>query len=251
MEPYVGYRAIEGALKRGLTGELVYSRNSRRIDDLLRYAAGRNISTRYTNSGELDDLCGGSEHRGIVFLPHSRSIDTGSASPRYSLTLSECIDACEDRPSTVVILDSVTDPHNLGAVLRSVDLFTVDFVVIPRHRTAHYGPVVAQSSAGAAEYVRLCEVPNISRAVEDLKRHGFWIYGADMDGTPVWEVKFDRRTAIVLGSEGGGLHRLVRENCDEIVAIPSRGHVDSFNVSVAAGILLYEVRRQHRREWAD
>lgn len=245
IEPYIGYRAIEGALKRGVPGELVYSRRSKRIDNLVRFATQRKIPTRSVSPGEMNDLCGVSEHRGIAFFLKSRSGERSAQSHPPSPTLSTCIADCEDRTAVAVILDSVTDPHNLGAVLRSVDLFSVDFVVIPRHRTAHYGPVVAQSSAGAAEFVQLCEVPNIVRAMEELKQQGFWIYGADMGGSPVWDMEFNRRSVVVLGSEGGGLHRLVRERCDDIIAIPSRGHVDSFNVSVAAGILLYEVRRQH------
>ena len=134
--------------------------------------------------------------------------------------------------------------HNLGALLRSADLFFVDAVIVPGKRSARDSEVVAKTSSGASAFVPLFEVTNLTRSLLALKEAGYWVYGADMEGKSAREVKFAENTVLVLGSEDKGLSRLVRETCDELVRIPTRGHVDSFNVSVAGGILLYEIRRQ-------
>ncbi len=142
----------------------------------------------------------------------------------------------------VLVLDGVEDPQNYGAILRSADQFRVDAVVSPQRRSAGLSPGAMAASSGAHAWVNRCTVPNLARALEDLKKAGFWVYGADMDGKPLPDIAFPPKTALVLGSEGKGLGRLVRESCDEIVSIPTQGHIDSLNVSVAAGILLYAVR---------
>jgi 23S rRNA (guanosine2251-2'-O)-methyltransferase len=120
----------------------------------------------------------------------------------------------------------------------------VDLVVSRNRRSAKHAPVISQTSAGAVSWITQAETPNLVRAAEDLKEAGFWIYGADMEGEPVYKKDLSGRTALVLGSEGGGISRLLRERCDNMVGIPSLGRIDSLNVSVAAGVLLYEVRRQ-------
>lgn len=146
--------------------------------------------------------------------------------------------------SCLLVLDGITDVQNLGAILRSADLFAVDGVLTPKRRSAHESIGVDRTSAGASAYVPLLEVPNIVRALSYLKEAGYWIYGADIRGTHVMEVDLNRKTVLVMGSEDRGLGRLVREACDFLVKVPMGGHVGSFNVSVATGILLYEIRRQ-------
>lgn len=146
--------------------------------------------------------------------------------------------------SCILALDGITDVQNLGAILRSADLFNVDGVLIPKRRSAHESIGVDRTSAGASAYVPLVEVSNLVRALSYLKEAGYWVYGADMKGSPATHVDFNRKTVLVMGSEDRGLGRLVREACDFLVKIPMAGHVQSFNVSVAAGILLYEIRRQ-------
>jgi 23S rRNA (guanosine2251-2'-O)-methyltransferase len=143
-----------------------------------------------------------------------------------------------------VILDEITDPHNYGAILRSCDQFAVDLVVTRTRRIAKYAEIVSKTSAGADAWVPVAETANLTRALGSLKEAGFWIYGADMAGDAVWSRDLRGRTAIVLGSEGTGVGRLLKEQCDALVGIPSRGRIDSLNVSVAAGVLLYEVNRQ-------
>ncbi len=141
--------------------------------------------------------------------------------------------------AVVVILDGVTDPHNVGAVLRSADQLGAAAVIVPERRAAGDTDTVHRVSAGAASYVPLVRVTNTAAAVGSLKRAGFWIYGADLDGLPLPQATFPEKVCIALGSEGKGLRPGLRKACDQILTIPSRGHVDSLNVSVACGILLY------------
>ncbi|HTP57849.1 MAG TPA: 23S rRNA (guanosine(2251)-2'-O)-methyltransferase RlmB, partial [Spirochaetia bacterium] len=144
----------------------------------------------------------------------------------------------------VLVLDGIMDPQNLGAILRSADQFNVDLVVIPSRRSAQENQTVAKVSSGASEYVPLVVVPNLATTLDLLKERGFWIFGAEAEGKSTASLDLNGKVCIVMGSEGAGMHRLVREKCDFLVSIPASGHVDSFNVSVAAGILLYEARRQ-------
>ena len=144
----------------------------------------------------------------------------------------------------VLVLDGITDPQNLGAILRSADQFGVELVVIPSRRSAQESQTVSKVSSGASEYVPLAVVPNIPAALQLLKENGFWIFGADAEGQPTDSLKLDGKVCIVMGSEGTGMHRLVRERCDFLVSIPAAGHVDSFNVSVSPESCLFETRRQ-------
>lgn len=148
-----------------------------------------------------------------------------------------------------VLLDSVEDPRNLGAVLRTAECAGVDGVFVPERRAAGLTEAVAKAAAGATEYVRVAKVQNLNRLIEDLKRRNIWIVGASGDAAmdyTEWEWK--RPSALVLGAEGGGLHRLVSENCDALVKIPMYGKIGSLNVSVAAGVVLFEARRQRSRD---
>ncbi len=146
--------------------------------------------------------------------------------------------------SLVLVLDGITDPHNLGAILRSADLMDVAAVILPRRRSAEVNDTVRTVSAGASHHVEVFTVPNLSRILEQLKGEGYWIYGADMEGRCAHSVRLGGKTVLVLGSEGKGVSSELRKHCDEVLTIPSGGHIDSFNVSVAAGILMYEIRRQ-------
>jgi 23S rRNA (guanosine2251-2'-O)-methyltransferase len=153
----------------------------------------------------------------------------------------------ERRDALVLILDEITDPHKYGAILRCCDQFGADLVLSRNRRSAKNADIVTKTSSGAVSWVPQAETPNLVRAAEDLKEAGFWIYGADMGGKNIHTVDLSGRTALVLGSEGAGISRLLQERCDAMVGIPSVGRIDSLNVSVAAGVLLYEVRRQRSR----
>lgn len=144
----------------------------------------------------------------------------------------------------VLLLDEITDPQNLGACLRVAHAFGVDLVIVPEHGSAGLTATAVKASAGAAAWVPIAQVTNISRSIEDLKKRGFWVYGADMEGEPVESVDFAERVAIVMGSEQKGMRRNVREHCDMIISIPMAGTLDSLNVSTAAAVLCWEVARR-------
>ncbi|MBO4546742.1 MAG: 23S rRNA (guanosine(2251)-2'-O)-methyltransferase RlmB, partial [Treponema sp.] len=156
-------------------------------------------------------------------------------------------DSEPQKRTTVVILDSVTDPHNVGAVIRSADQFGAALVILPERRGANdveNNEIIARSSAGAASWVPVSVVTNLARAARQLKDAGFWIYGADAGGVQIQDGTFSKNSVLVMGSEGNGIARLLKETCDTIVSIPTCGRIDSLNVSVAAGVLLYEIYRQ-------
>jgi 23S rRNA (guanosine2251-2'-O)-methyltransferase len=162
-----------------------------------------------------------------------------------NLSLDEFLNGLGDQSDALaLILDEITDPHNYGAILRSCDQFGVDIVISRNRRNAKHADVISKTSAGTVSWVPQTEVPNLVRAAEQLKDSGFWLYGADMQGEPVYAKDLRGRVALVLGAEGSGISRLLRERCDGLIGIPSRGKIDSLNVSVAAGVLMYEVRRQ-------
>lgn len=144
----------------------------------------------------------------------------------------------------VIILDHIEDPHNYGAILRSAEVFAMDLVIVPERRSSRETDVVARTSAGALSYVPIASVPNLARVVEKLKKAGFWVYAADMNGQPLAKVQFGGKTAIILGSEGIGVSRLLKESCDGFISIPQFGRIESLNVSVAAGVIMYELRRK-------
>ncbi|ORC38254.1 23S rRNA (guanosine(2251)-2'-O)-methyltransferase RlmB [Marispirochaeta aestuarii] len=233
-----GFHAIEEALKsagRG-KGTLYVSGKGPRIKKIEELAARRGVPLVRLSAPELRELSS-SEHRGIAL-----SIE--GYTPESSFE--GFIESIGDNQTSllVLLLDGITDPHNFGAILRSADQFEADFVCIPERRAASETEVVANSSAGAVHHVPFAQVPNLSRAVEKLKKHGFWVYGAAMGGDPIHSVDLTGRIAIVLGSEGRGISANLATHCDAEVAVPTRGRLDSLNVSVAAGIILYEIRRQ-------
>lgn len=237
-----GFHAIAESIARGkASGCLYVSRRGSRVDELARSARSRKIEVREASEAELGRLCGHNDHRGAVLVTDS--------SPEHEVTsLKEFLLGLSSEEALVLLLDGVTDPHNLGAVIRTADQFAVDLLIVPQRRAAHESESVARVSAGAHVYVPLLVAANMARAVAQLKEAGFWIYGAAADGKEASSVDLRGRTALLLGSEGRGMGRLLRERCDEIIGIKTRGHLDSFNVSVAAGILLYETRRQ---QWSS
>ena len=245
-EKVYGYHAIEEALKKAGAGSTLYlQRNgSEKLKALEREAVltGK-VAVKKLGRDELERMMEGVDLRGAL-------LDLGGprrgASRLKEMTVDEfCSSLREDEGALVLILDGITDPHNLGAILRSADQFGADLVLIPERRSVQANETVVKVSSGAAQYVPLSVVTNLTREIKTLKDNGFWVYGADMNGSSSYDEKFATRSAIVMGSEGDGMSNLVRKNCDYIVSIPMRGHIDSLNVSVAAGILMYEFRRTH------
>ena len=247
-EKIYGFHAIEEALKKAAHGSTLYlvRGEKERNEELDRKArlTGK-VAVRKISKQEMDRMVPGIDHRGAL-------LDLGGprrgASRITEVSVEEfCEGLLEDDGALVLVLDGITDPHNLGAILRSADQFGVDLVIIPERRSVQANETVQKVSSGAAQYVKMSVVTNLSREIAYLKENGFWVYGADMSGNSSYEEKFSKRSVIVMGSEGDGISQLVRKNCDYITSIPMQGHIDSLNVSVATGILLYEYRRTNRQ----
>lgn len=246
-EKIYGHHAIEEALKKAFAGSTLYivRGGGPALAALERQAVltGK-VAVRKVSRPELERMMPGCDVRGAV-------LDMGGprrgASHLKETSVKEFCNGMEEGSGALVlVLDGITDPHNLGAILRSADQFGVDLVVIPERRSVQANETVVRVSSGAAQYVPIAVVTNIAREIETLKEHGFWIYGADMSGEVSYDMDYAHRSAIVMGSEGDGLSQLVRKRCDIITSIPMQGHIDSLNVSVATGILLYEYRRRQR-----
>ena len=186
----------------------------------------RNIPVKFVEKTELDKLAKGN-HQGIILNV-----------PDYEYaSLEELL--VKENP-LLIILDHLEDPHNLGAIIRTCEAAGVDGMIIPKNRCVDVNSTVMRTSVGGSEYVKIAQVTNLVETMKELKKQGFWIVGTDMDGTDYEEIDYRGKTAIVIGNEGHGMARLVKENCDYIASIPMNGKINSLNASVAAGIMIYE-----------
>ncbi|MGH4038507.1 MAG: 23S rRNA (guanosine(2251)-2'-O)-methyltransferase RlmB [Sphaerochaeta sp.] len=244
-EKIYGHHAIEEGLKIAPNGSTLFLCRGKgaKNEDLERVArfTGK-VAVKKVSMTDMDKMMPGVDHRGAI-LDLGGLKKTGTSRVNTTSVSSFIGDLKDGEDYLVLILDGITDPHNLGAILRSCDQFAVDLVIIPERRSVQANETVIKISSGAAQYVPLAPVININREIDLLKDNGFWVYGADMNGDTSYETKFANRSVIIMGNEGSGISRLSREKCDFITSIPMTGHIDSLNVSVAAGILLYEVRR--------
>jgi 23S rRNA (guanosine2251-2'-O)-methyltransferase len=237
-----GFHAIEERIRSSKAGghacgPLLLAKAGPRAREIVALAVSAKIRVDRVGTFELDRLA--PEHRGIALQVEDAALDG------TDISLEEFISGLGERRNVLVlIVDEITDPHNYGAILRSADQFGVDLVISQNRRSAKNAEIVSKTSAGAVSWVPQAETANLVRASLDLKEAGFWIYGAEHEGEPVHKTDLRGRTALVLGSEGTGISRLLRERCDALIGIPSLGRIDSLNVSVAAGVLLYEVQRQ-------
>ncbi len=246
-EYILGFHAIEETLKHTTDRSVLYiCRNMEKRNSILESLGRTNpkVTVKKIAKAEMDKMVPGEDHRGAL-LQVTSSSTSSSAAKKNETTVKEFLQTLHPQDSaTVLILDGITDVQNLGAILRSADQFATSLVIVPTRRSAQANATVERISSGAASYVSIATVTNLVREIELLQSHGFWVYGADMNGEKLTHTKFPYRTAIVMGSEGSGLSQLVAKRCDHIVSIPTKGHIDSLNVSVATGILLYEVMRQ-------
>lgn len=196
----------------------------------------RKIPVIEVDKAKLDSLAGGMNHQGVAAM----------AAMKDYCSIDDIFKIAEERGEKpfIVVADEIEDPHNLGALIRCAEGAGAHGLIIPKRRSAGLTSVVQKASAGALEHLAIAKVANIASALDELKERNVWVYGAEADGAPVYDTKFDSATAIVVGSEGFGISRLVREKCDFIVSIPMYGRVNSFNVSCAAAVILCEAARQ-------
>lgn len=236
MEKVSGIHAIEEAVKQGAAQKVYISGKGKRVEALKGLCRKNKVKFEIISSPEMDKLAGNRDHKGALLIRKEGGV-------RNTVSINSFIKTAND-DALVMVLDGITDPHNLGAIFRSCDLFGVDLLVLPERRSAAVNETVTRVASGAVDWVPYVIVPNLTRELEKLKENGFWIYGADMGGQAVYDINLTGKTVLIMGSEGKGLHRLVKEQCDGIVSVPIDGHIDSLNVSVAAGVVLYDIKRQ-------
>ena len=243
-----GIHAIEEALKTAGHGSTLYLLRGDKRNSALELKAQANGKTavKKVSAQELDYMSNGNDHRGAVLDIGKRSNKSQGGRIHETTVTDFCKSLKPGEKALVLALDEITDPHNLGAIMRSADQFSVSLIIIPERRSASANETVIRISSGAAQYVTIATVTNLARELELLKDNGFWVYGADMNGESSYTTEFSDRSVIVMGSEGSGMRSLVRQKCDHMLSIPMSGHIDSLNVSVAAGILLYEYRRLNK-----
>lgn len=240
----VGRNALRELLASGRDIDKIFVLRGERegsITLLVAKAIERGIPVVEVERAKLDTLSGGGNHQGVVAL---------AAQKEYS-TIEEIIEIANSRGESpfVIILDGVEDPHNLGAIIRSADVFGAHGIIIPKRRASGITPVVEKASAGALEHMAVAKVTNITDAIKKLKEYGLWIYAAEVGGDNYSAVDYGKGAiGVVLGSEGYGTSRLVLENCDFKVSIPNFGHVNSLNVSCAAAVVLAEIAKQRHEQ---
>ena len=253
MRYVTGLRSIEEHLKkRELRGTLYFSTASKRAKEIIAAAEKLGGVTAVRVDGEeITRMAGFESHKGILLAVGEEGLEKGdprARGSRRSETLEELLERLRGHGvSIILVLDGITDPRNFGAILRSAEQFGADGVILQEKHSPKLTAAVSQSSAGAEAYLPIVRVVNLSRAVEALKDNEYWVYAADPLGVPLYDQDLTGKTAIVLGAEGTGVRPNVKNHCDGGVSIPMSRRLDSLNVSVAAGILLYEARRQGNR----
>jgi len=235
-----GINAVWEALRAGRVEKVCVERgqNNPRLREIVDLSRQKGVPVSVEEKAWLDRKSAGERHQGALCYIAEMPV----------LGVSEII-AQASPPGLLLVLDGIEDPHNLGAILRSAEVAGVDGVFIPQRRSAPLSAAAVKASAGASAHLKVARSGNTARLIEQLKAAGYWIAGIDAAADkPLWQLDLTGPTVLVLGSEGSGLHRLVRDKCDFLASIPMRGKVSSFNVSVAAGIALYEVLRQRQKK---
>jgi len=231
-----GFHAVTARLRTAPSSvQAIYAaaaRHDARMRELAARAASAGVAVHAADDARLRELAGHARHQGVVAL-----VDEA----RPHVTLDDVLEGAGE-PPLLLVLDGVTDPHNLGACLRSADAFGAQAVIVPRDRAVGVNATVAKAASGAADTVPVVAVTNLARAIAALKERGVWVLGADAGGESLVDADLSGPVAWVLGAEGQGLRRLTRESCDRIVGIPLVGTVESLNVSVATGVCLYATR---------
>lgn len=235
-----GKNAVLESLKSGHSIDKVFVTKSGHVEGSLQKivdeAKGHGVVVKFVEKEKLDSITNHGKHQGVAaYLAAQDYVELPELFARAE---------AEGESPFFIILDGIEDPHNLGAIIRTANVVGAHGVIIPKNRAVSLTATVAKTSAGAIAYTPVCKVTNLARTIEELQSKGVWITGADMDGSPMYDVDFKGAIGLVIGSEGKGISRLVRERCDFIASIPMKGDVNSLNASVAAGVLMYEAMRQ-------
>lgn len=206
------------------------------VRTIVREAKKHDTILQFVTKERLDQLSSTGKHQGVL---------AQAAAYEYA-SVDDILKRAEEKgePPFLILLDGIEDPHNLGAILRTANLCGAHGIIIPKRRAVGLTAVVAKTSCGAINYTPVAKVTNLKKTMDDLKKQGIWFVCADMDGTTMYDLDLSGPIGLVIGSEGDGVSRLVRENCDMIASIPMKGDIDSLNASVAAGVLAYEIVRQ-------
>ncbi len=234
-----GRNAVLEAFRSGKTIDRLYVQDGLKdgpIQTILREAKRKDTIVNFVSRERLDALSETRKHQGVI-----------AAAAAYSYAAVEDIlkrAREKGEPPFLLLLDNIEDPHNLGAIIRTANLAGAHGVVIPKRRAAGLTAVVAKASAGALNYTPVAKVTNLVQTMKELKKEGMWFVCGDMDGRPMYELDLTGPLGLVIGSEGDGVSRLVKESCDFIASIPTKGELDSLNASVAAGVLAFEILRQ-------
>lgn len=235
-----GRNAVIEALRAGRTIDKIYIAKGD-VDQTLGHIASKARSAGVVvveaDRRKLDAMSQTHAHQGVIAL----------CAVKEYCTVEDILAVAKERNEQpfVIVCDEISDPHNLGAIIRSAECAGAHGIIIPKRRSAGLTAIVDKTSAGAAEHVAIARVPNLSAAISTLKKNGLWVYGAAAEGaSPMWQTDLTGPVCLVIGSEGDGIGRLVRESCDFLVSIPLKGQISSLNASAAAAVLMYEVLRQ-------
>lgn len=231
-----GRNPVIEALKSGRAADaLLVAKGATKVGGIIALAKERGITVKDVSPQKLDFLCGGINHQGVAL----------TAAVHEYVSVERILEIAEERnePPFILMCDGLTDPHNLGALIRTADACGVHGVIIPERGGVGLTPTVAKASAGAVEYVAVAKVKNLVATIEMLKEKGLWFYCADMGGSDYRKNDYSGSVCIVVGSEGNGVSRLVREKCDFVVSVPMKGKINSLNASVAGAILMFEAAR--------
>lgn len=231
-----GKNAVSEALRSDREIDTIFIQHGAAVGNIISNAKKRGIVVKDVSEEKLAALTGTQKHGGVA---------AELCACAYA-ELEDILEASKAKgaPPFIIIADEIADPHNLGALIRTAEAAGADGVIIPKRRSASLNATVFKTSAGAAAWIKVARVSNLVDAIKTLKKHNIWVWGMEADGSPFGSTDFTGGTAIVVGSEGFGLGRLVRESCDGVLSLPMNGKVNSLNASVSAGILMYEVVRQ-------
>lgn len=232
----IGRGAVTEAIRAGRPIDYIMTAKGAGAGGIVSLAVKNGITVKEVSRIKLDGICPQGNHQGVIAL---------AAAADYS-TVEDILASAQAKgePPFIIISDGLEDPHNLGAIIRTADAVGAHGVIIPKRRAVGLTFGVGKASAGAVEYVPVARVSNLSSCIEDLKKQGLWIYGMDMEGESWCGTDLKGPAAFVVGNEGKGMSRIVREQCDFVLSLPMNGNINSLNASVAAGVILYEAARQ-------